>query len=78
MKAKAASCGNGYTMIMDSNNSVWAFGRNTDGELGLGDIRERLIPTPLSNIKAKAVSCGKGHTMIIDLNDNVWAFGDNY
>lgn len=46
-KAKFVACGNGFTMIIDLNNSVWGFGSNTFGQLGLGDVQNRSISTSL-------------------------------
>jgi len=57
--------------------SVWCFGNNEDGQLGLGDDVDRFIPTLLPNIKAKQVSAGESHTVLIDLQNNVFVFGDN-
>ena len=60
-------------------NNVWTFGNNQEGQLGLGDGRNRYIPTQIviwkNNMQAKAVSCGFYHTVIIDLANNVWVSG---
>jgi alpha-tubulin suppressor-like RCC1 family protein len=81
IKAKSISCGSNHTMIIDLYNNVWGFGFNRYGQLGLGDNKDRIKPTPIlsqgDKIKAKFVSCGDYHTMMIDLDDNVWSFGDN-
>lgn len=77
LKAKAISCGQLHTMIIDLKNNLWAFGENDHGQLGLSDENIRYIPTQIPGIKVKTVSCGYGHTIIIDLNDNVWGFGHN-
>ena len=77
VKARSVSCGYGYTMIIDLENNVWAFGSNYYGQLGLGDNLNRDIPIRILNMKAKFISCGYYHTMMIDLDNNVWAFGRN-
>lgn len=82
LKAKSVSCGESYTMIIDMNDNVWAFGYNNNGQLGLGNQMIHFSPTQVlpitgQNLKAKAISCGKSHTILIDLNNNVWAFGGN-
>eukprot|EP01130_Rhizamoeba_saxonica_P015501 TRINITY_DN696_c1_g2_i1.p1 TRINITY_DN696_c1_g2~~TRINITY_DN696_c1_g2_i1.p1 ORF type:complete len:757 (+),score=113.31 TRINITY_DN696_c1_g2_i1:93-2363(+) len=38
-------CGNTHTIILDENNEIWSFGSNHFGQLGVGDINERDIPT---------------------------------
>jgi alpha-tubulin suppressor-like RCC1 family protein len=75
-KARAISCGRFHTMLIDLNDSVWTFGDNTYGQLGLNDDRIRSTPNAL-NLKAKAISCGTDHAVIIDLNDNIWVVGGN-
>ena len=58
-------------------NTVWSFGLNSRGQLGLGDTRKRNTPKKIKNIYAKSVSSGEKHTAIIDLNNEVWVFGNN-
>ena len=59
-----------------SKTRVWTFGRNNDGQLGLGDKENRNIPTLIEDFKdVKQISCGDKHTAFI--NDQVWTFGDN-
>jgi len=77
IKAKQISCGEYHSMIIDTNDNVWSFGSNTQGELGLGDYMRRNKPTQITDIKAKHIDCGEYHSMIIDTNDNVWSFGYN-
>ena len=63
--------------IIDLNNNVWVCGSNKFGQLGLGDIQNRNIPTQIPNLKAKQVSCGYKTMAIIDMEDNVWVCGGN-
>lgn len=77
IKAKAVACGENHTIIIDMDNNVWSFGRNNEGQLGLGDGINRNIPIQISNIKAQAISCGESHTIIIDMDDNLLACGHN-
>lgn len=79
LKAKQVSTGNGCThsIIIDLNNDIWTFGYNMNGELGLGDYKNRDVPTKIQRLKAKQVSAGGKHTMFIDLANYVWAFGSN-
>jgi alpha-tubulin suppressor-like RCC1 family protein len=79
-RAKSISCGGYHSMIIDLNGNVWAIGRNRHGQLGLGDVKDRNIPTLLPwshEHKAKAISCGKIFTVLLDENNNVWVFGGN-
>ena len=64
------------------NNDIWIFGNNYRGQLGLGDRKNRNIPTKIrslseNSIYAKYVSCNSYHTALIDMNNEVWVFGSN-
>jgi alpha-tubulin suppressor-like RCC1 family protein len=37
--------GNSHIVALKTNNTLWAWGRNSDGELGIGDTIDRLVPT---------------------------------
>jgi len=83
LKAKTVAVGGRHTVVIDLENSVWVFGDNYHGQLGLGNEQSRpheaqhYIPTQLPGIKAKAVSAGENHTVIVDLKGEVWTFGSN-
>lgn len=57
--------------------TVWVYGENTSGRLGLGDMRNRKIECRIPKIRAQSVHPGAYHTIIIDLNGNAWAMGNN-
>jgi len=65
-----------WNQLYREYQSVWSFGYNSYGQLGLGDQVSRLVST--QNFKAKAISSGTDHTLLIDLDDNVWSFGWNH
>jgi alpha-tubulin suppressor-like RCC1 family protein len=81
INAKSVVCGGFHTMIIDLEDNVWSFGKNEDGQLGLGlDLdfsKGNNKPIQIPNLKGKSISCGTTHTMVIDLDDNIWVFGDN-
>ncbi len=64
--------------LYQNYKNVWVFGSNKYGQLGLGDNKNRNVPTQMLNQKAKQVSVGGESTAIIDLENNVWVFGGNY
>ena len=57
---------------------MWSFGDNSNGQLGIGDLIDRVTPTQIPNLKAKSVACGRNHTAIIDKKGNIWSFGNNF
>ena len=55
-----------------------AWGENTFGELGLGDLKDRLVPTvvPGSN-DVVSVASGTGYTLFVKRDGTLWAMGRN-
>jgi alpha-tubulin suppressor-like RCC1 family protein len=83
-KAESVIAGRNHTIVIDSNDEIWSFGKNNHGQLGLGNTINQLTPQKISfdalglpNLKVKYVSAGAKHTLLLDFNDNVWGFGDN-
>lgn len=87
-----ASSTNGYegdttresTFLLDDTGNVWTFGgNNTDyGGLGLGDYKERYIPTLVSNsniynVSITEVSAGSGAGLVLDSTGQIWGAGYN-
>ena len=66
---------------------VWAWGDNSEGQLGRGPSGPPYSPTPLKVVAGGqggtdlhdivAVSAGNYHVLALDKNGNVWAWGDN-
>jgi X-linked retinitis pigmentosa GTPase regulator len=49
------SIGSGFGVAIDSLNSVYVWGNNSSGELGLDDYDPRLTPTLLPSLKGKSI-----------------------
>jgi alpha-tubulin suppressor-like RCC1 family protein len=79
----AVSCGSSYTHILLSDGSVWATGRNSNGQLGTGNTTQQnsfvsvYNPTLNNNINCIAVSCGHSHTQLLLSDGSVRATGAN-
>lgn len=59
---------------------VYVFGQNSYGELGIGDLEERHVPTKLSyfdNIEISQVAAGNEHTAVLTKTGQVYTFGFN-
>jgi hypothetical protein len=78
LKAKFASCGNNFTIVIDLNNKLRVFGNNNFLSLGLADYKSYYTPTKVSDTNFKYVSCGYNHSALIDFDDNLWIFGIDY
>ena len=72
------ACGDFHTITLSDDGTVHSFGRNEEGELGLGHNNSVSIPTPISNLpKINLVSCGMYFSICVDLEGFIWSFGKN-
>ena len=75
----AVSAGGAHTMILKSDDSLWATGLNLWGQFGGGTRSDRTTPVLVNATgDVKAVSAGYSHTMILKSDDSLWATGWNY
>ena len=73
------ACGHSHTVTLSDDDGVHSFGRNREGQLGLGHNNIVVsLPTPIPNLpKIMEVSCGCSFTVCIDNEGGLWSFGDN-
>ena len=70
--------GTAFTVIVKNDGTVWAFGTNSDGQLGDNTTTPRKSPVQvagLSNIQAVAAS--GGHVLALTSAGTVYSWGDN-
>ena len=74
------SCGWAHTMALKSDGTLWSWGSDGNGQLGLGsrNTADRNSPTEVDpGTTWKAVSAGYDFTLAIKSNGTLWAWGDN-
>ncbi|MCL2608119.1 MAG: Ig-like domain-containing protein, partial [Methanomassiliicoccaceae archaeon] len=76
-KFLTVSTGNGHTMAIKEDGTLWAWGSNSSGQLGDGTNIERLSPIQMGSDKWKSVSAGGSYTMAIKEDGTLWAWGYN-
>ncbi len=70
--------GNGFTVSLKSDGTVWSWGTNTSGQLGLGDSESRNRPEKLEVAEEIIdVSSGTSHTLLLGRSGKVYSFGNN-
>ena len=72
------SCTSGsfHTITFSEDGVVHSFGRNTEGQLGLGYNDDVSIPIPIHNLpKIKQVSCSAHFSVCVDYEGNLWSLG---
>jgi alpha-tubulin suppressor-like RCC1 family protein len=72
----AFSSGNAHNMVLDGNGQLWAAGKNTFGQLGVGDTTRRKTWTANTSVgTVQAVSPGYDHTLILKTDGTLQACG---
>jgi alpha-tubulin suppressor-like RCC1 family protein len=70
--------GRDHTVAIKSNSTLWAWGDNSEGQLGLGDTADRFVPTQVGADNSWSyIAAGSYHTVVIKSNGTLWAWGDN-
>jgi len=76
---EAVSAGNAHTLALKADGSLWAWGNNQYGQLGVGDMYvNKHTPTRIGEDSDWAtVSTGYGHTLALKADGSLWAWGYN-
>lgn len=70
--------GGNYALALRRDGTVWAWGANDNGQLGLGNTVSRNSPVQVTALGAiKAISAGSSHSLAVDAGGGVWAWGYN-
>ena len=69
-----------FVVALKSDGTLWAWGDNQNGELGLGAWSEAVLsPTQVgSDADWAAVACGDEHTLALKQDGTLWAWGSNW
>jgi alpha-tubulin suppressor-like RCC1 family protein len=63
-EARAVAAGDSHSLVLLENGDVYGFGRNSYGQLGLGDTTERHTPTKIATLSG-AVATGEDHSFAV-------------
>jgi alpha-tubulin suppressor-like RCC1 family protein len=76
---KQVSCGGNHTMAIKTDGSLWTWGANDNGSLGISDTNVRITPvtTFAGGTNWKQVSCGRNFTAAIKTDGSLWTWGLN-
>ncbi len=76
--APRVSAGENFATVLKADGSVWSFGYNSDGRLGIGDYLTKDIPNK-TNVLATYTDIKAGGDFILALRSDktVWATGNN-
>jgi len=71
------AAGMGYTLMLKSDGTVWAWGGNANGQLGDGTKTSRTVPVHVMS-DVTAISACSLHSLALKSDGTVWAWGWNY
>jgi YD repeat-containing protein len=77
---KTVAAGESFTLALDTNGHAWAWGYNSDGELGNGNNANSFTPIAVSmpaGTTFTAIAGGSYHSIALDSNGRAWAWGFN-
>ena len=80
IKGISASCGNEHTLILSTENDVYAFGNNEDGALGIENNKIKkyeFTKINFNNNKIKSISAGTIHNLALTINGKIFSWGSS-
>ena len=80
-KVKKVTSGADYCFIETTDNKLFIFGKNSSGQLGLGDTNDRNTPVELTDSriqgKVKKVTLGMSSSFVETTDNKLFVFGSN-
>jgi len=71
--------GSSFTMGLNANGTVWAWGDNTHGQLGDGTDTNRYIPVQVQGLNnITAIAAGASYAIALRNDGTVWTWGSNW
>ena len=74
---KQVACGSQCTVAIKTDGTLWIWGQNNTGQLGVNDTTQRNTPvtTFTGGTNWKQVSCGNNHVVAIKTDGTLWTWG---
>ena len=79
----AVACGANHTLVLSTTGQMYAWGSNSHGQLGTGQVEKREGPPvgvqPVAfETHTLAISCGTTHSAAITIDGALYTWGHNY
>ena len=71
--------GNGYKFLLNENRTLWSFGSNDHGQLGLDDTTDRAVAEKINDILYKSVVTSRisKHNAALTIDNKLYLWGEN-
>ncbi len=70
--------GEGHSVVLQFNGTVWSWGRNEYGQLGTGNTTNTNAPVQVTGLTGvKAIAVGGQHAIALKTDGTVWGWGRN-
>ena len=67
-----------HTLYVKDDGTVWAWGNNSNGQLGDESVKSKNTPVQISGLSSMtAIAAGDSHTVAVKSDGTVWAWGNN-
>ena len=73
----AVAAGSFHSLFIKSGGSLWAMGRNFEGQLGDGTSNNQIIPEQIVSNGVIAVASQGIHSLFLKSDGSLWGMGDN-
>mmetsp|Transcript_66033 Transcript_66033/g.107128 ORF Transcript_66033/g.107128 Transcript_66033/m.107128 type:complete len:418 (+) Transcript_66033:600-1853(+) len=78
--AVLVAAGDGHTVAVSRDGALWAWGRGEEGQLGLGNLTNRLVPMRVGGEQefggqVLMAACGDWHTLAVTKAGTLWSWG---
>jgi alpha-tubulin suppressor-like RCC1 family protein len=74
----AISAGESHNLALKSNGTLWSWGRNSQGQLGIGSLADNYVPVQVGTANNWAeIAAGSFHSLAIKNDSTLWAWGEN-
>jgi len=76
--AAGGTLGTGYSLAVREDGTLWAWGDNSDGQLGIGTYTRANTPQQVgTNANWQSVAAGGRHTVALQADGSLWTWGRN-
>jgi alpha-tubulin suppressor-like RCC1 family protein len=73
----ALSGGEGHSVVVKNDGTVWTWGLNSTGQLGIGSTADSATPVQIPGMSAVEVSAGDAFTAMLKADGTIWTCGKN-